>query len=45
MLISQTSLEEVKEKAALESHIPQKKFINAQHCEHIFDLDALLNRF
>jgi uncharacterized protein with von Willebrand factor type A (vWA) domain len=42
---SQTSLEEVKEKAVLESHIPPKRFINAQHCEHIFDLDALLNRF
>lgn len=42
---SQTSLEEIKEKAALESHIPQKRFINAQRCEHIFDLDVLLNRF
>lgn len=42
---SRTSLEEVKEKAVLESHISPKRFINAQRCEHIFDLDALLNRF
>lgn len=40
---NQTSLEAVKEKAALQSDMAQKKFVNAKSCAHIFELDDLLN--
>lgn len=39
-----TLLEEKKEKAALKSNCTQIKFINAERCNHIFDLETLLNR-
>ncbi|KTD33597.1 hypothetical protein Lnau_2348 [Legionella nautarum] len=42
---NQTLLEAVKEKAALESDMTQKKFVNAKCCNHIFELDDLLNGF
>lgn len=42
---NQTLLEVVKEKAVLQSNIAQKKFITTKSCEHLFDLDVLLNDF
>lgn len=42
---NQTLLEAVKEKAVLQSDSAMKKFITAKSCEHIFDLDVLLNGF
>ncbi|WP_131794003.1 hypothetical protein [Fluoribacter gormanii] len=42
---NQTLLEAVKEKAALESAMTEKKFVNAKRCNHIFELEDLLNSF
>lgn len=37
----QTSLEEIKQKATV---FNQKTFLNSKHCDHIFDLNELLNK-
>lgn len=42
---NQTLLETVKEKVVIESGTTQKKFVNAKRCNHIFELDDLLNNF
>lgn len=39
---NETFLEEVKKQAVNRSHTIPKKFINSKSCNHIFDLEALL---
>ncbi len=41
---NKTFLEEIKEKASQISHSSQRRFINSTQCDHVFELDALLNK-